>query len=76
MGFTALGFVSITFGKLGRKCAWGCLECKGVDGWMELKMEATIIGYIILGVTGYMLGLYEDNGKEHGKYYNGSYTDY
>ena len=32
-------------------------------------METTIRGYI--GIIGYMLGLYWDNGKENGNYYNG-----
>ena len=30
-------------------------------------METTIMGYI--GVTGYILGLYRDNGKENGNCY-------
>ena len=36
---------------------------------MEKKMETTIMGYI--GVLGYILGLYWDNGKENGNYYLG-----
>ena len=36
---------------------------------MEKKMEATIMGYI--GILGYVLGLYWDNGKENGTYYLG-----
>ena len=36
---------------------------------MENKMETTIMGYI--GIIGYMLGLYWDNGKENGNYYLG-----
>ena len=31
-------------------------------------METTIMGYI--GIIGYMLGLYRDNGKENGNCYN------
>ena len=38
---------------------------------MEKKMESTIMGYIR-----YILGLYWDNGKENGKYYNGMYKVY
>ena len=30
-------------------------------------METTILGYI--GIIGYILGLYRDNGKENGNYY-------
>ena len=26
-----------------------------------------------MGIIGYILGLYRDNGKEHGNYYNGLY---
>ena len=37
-------------------------------------METTIMGYI--GIIGYILGLYWDNGKENGNYYNGLYRDY
>ena len=37
---------------------------------MEKKMKTTIIiGY--MGVIGYILGLYRDNGKENGNYYLG-----
>ena len=32
-------------------------------------MEITIIGYI--GIIGYILGLYWDDGKENGTYYQG-----
>ena len=32
-------------------------------------MEATIKGY--KGIIGYILGLYRDNGRESGNYYNG-----
>ena len=28
------------------------------------------------GITGYILGLYRDHGKENGNYYNGLYRDY
>ena len=38
------------------------------------KMETTIMGYI--GIIGTILGLYWDNGKENGNYYNGLYRDY
>ena len=38
----------------------------GNIGIMENKMETTIMGFI-----GYMMGLYRDNGKENGNYYNG-----
>ena len=38
-------------------------------GIMEKKMETTIMGYI--GILGYRLGLYWDNGKENGNYYLG-----
>ena len=38
-------------------------------GIMEKKMEITIMGYI--GIIGHILGLYRDNGKENGNYYNG-----
>ena len=31
---------------------------------MEKKMETAIMGYI--GIIGYILGLYGDNGKENG----------
>ena len=31
-------------------------------------MEATIMGY--KGTIGYILGLYRDNGKEYGNYYD------
>ena len=34
-------------------------------------METTIMGYIRI-----ILGLYWDNGKENGNYYNGLYWDY
>ena len=37
-------------------------------------METTIMGYI--GIIGYILGYYWDNGRENGKYYNGLYRDY
>ena len=37
-------------------------------------METTIMGYI--GIIGYILGFYRDNGKEKGNYYNGLYRDY
>ena len=37
----------------------------------EKKMETIIMGYI--GIIGYILGLYWDNGKENGNYYNGLY---
>ena len=37
-------------------------------------METTIMGY--LGIVGYILGYYWDNGKENGNYYNGLYRDY
>ena len=30
-------------------------------------METTIMGYI--GIIGYILGFYKDNGQEHGNYY-------
>ena len=36
-------------------------------GIMEKKMETTTMGYI--GIIGYILGLYGDNGKENGNYY-------
>ena len=32
------------------------------------------MGYV--GVIGYIWGLYWDNGKENGNYYNGLYRDY
>ena len=35
---------------------------------MEKKTETTIMGYI--GIMGYILDLYRDNGKENGNYYN------
>ena len=35
-------------------------------GIMEDNMETTIMGYI--GIIGYILGLYWDNGKENGNY--------
>ena len=35
---------------------------------MEKKMKTTIMGYV-----GVMLGLYWENGKENGNYYNGLY---
>ena len=35
---------------------------------MEKKMETTIMGYI--GIIGYILGFYRDNGKQNGNYYN------
>ena len=31
-------------------------------------METTIMGYI--GIIGYILGFYRDNGKENGNYYS------
>ena len=34
---------------------------RGYIGIMEKKMETTIMGFI--GIIGYMLGLYWDNGK-------------
>ena len=37
-------------------------------------METTIMGY--MGIIGYILGFYRDNGKENGNYYNGLYRDY
>ena len=37
-------------------------------------METTILGYI--GILGYILGLYRDNGKENGNYYIGLYWDH
>ena len=40
----------------------------GYMGIMENEMETTIMGYI--GIIGYILGLYWDNGK------NGNYRDY
>ena len=42
---------------------------------MEKKMETTILGYIGTIIV-YVLGLYWDNGKENGNYYNGLYMDY
>ena len=36
---------------------------------MEKKLETTIMGHI--GIIGYILGIYRDNGKENGNYYNG-----
>ena len=30
----------------------------------------------IIGIIGYILGLYRDNGKENGNYYNGLYRVY
>ena len=36
---------------------------------MEKKMETTIMGHIWD-----ILGLYAENGKEHGNYYNGLYS--
>ena len=38
-------------------------------GILEKKIETTIMGYI--GIIGYILGIYRDNGKENGNYYNG-----
>ena len=32
-----------------------------------------VMGY--KGIIGFILGLYRDNGKEHGNYYNGLYVD-
>ena len=37
-----------------------------VLGLVENKMETTIMGYARV-----ILGLYRDNGKEHGNYYSG-----
>ena len=37
---------------------------------MEKKMETSVMGYI--GIIGYILGLYWDNGEENGNYYLGS----
>ena len=47
---------------------------KGI-GIMEKKMETTVMGHA--GIIGYILGLYRDNGKEHGNYWNtlGLYRD-
>ena len=40
-----------------------------LGGIMEKKMETTgIIG--VIGIIGYILWLYRDNGKENGNYYN------
>ena len=39
-------------------------------GIMEKKMETTTMGYI-----GIIQGLYRDNGKENGNYYNGLFRD-
>ena len=44
-------------------------------GRMEKNMETIIVGYIGI-LLGYILGLYRDNGKENGNYYNGLYRDY
>ena len=43
-------------------------------GMMEDKMETTIMGY--MGIIGTILGLYRDDGKENGNYYNGLSRDY
>ena len=40
----------------------------GYIGIMEKKMETTIV---FRGYIGIILGLYRDNGKEHGNYYVG-----
>ena len=44
----------------------------GYIGRMEKKMETTIMGYI-LRLYRVILGLYWENGKENGNYYNGLY---
>ena len=38
---------------------------------MEMKMENEMETGIILGNVGVILGLYRENGKEHGSYYLG-----
>ena len=38
------------------------------------KLQGLCRDYI--GIIGYILGLYKDNGREHGNYYNGLYKDY
>ena len=54
---------------------------------MEKEMETTVLCWIILGLywviirlywgyIGVIVGLYGDNGKENGNYYNGLYMDY
>ena len=40
----------------------------GYMGIMEKKMETTIMGYI--GIIGYILVYYRDNGKGNGNYYS------
>ena len=37
-------------------------------------METAIMGYI--GIIGYILGLYWENGKENGNYYNSFSRDF
>ena len=37
-------------------------------------METTIMGYV--GMVGYILGLYCENGKANGNYYLGFYSPY
>ena len=51
-----------------RQCQTGIIQ--GYIGIMEKKMETTIIYYIGLcgGNIRVILGLYRDNGKEHGNY--------
>ena len=43
-------------------------------GIAEKKMETTIMG--LTGTIRYILGLYRDNGREIGSYYNGLCKDY
>ena len=45
---------------------------------MENRMETTLLGYIgtTIGISGYILEFYRENGKENGTYYNGLHRDY
>ena len=44
-----------------------CNVPDGLETLMEKNIETTIMGYI--GIIGYILGLYWDNGKENGNHY-------
>ena len=44
--------------------------------YSEKKIEAAVVYGDYIGITGYTLTVYRDNGKENGNCYTGLYRDY